>query len=167
MEVADRICRPPVQPPPYPYTPLDCRVPRRDRGTGDLTFKPDEPDTLLNCSTTCPKCSDDIHFGFDQFRCTRLGQLVVGGGSPRRCRPAAFLQVLALLPVGRDLSQDCQIRLRIAVLQEFLNADRREDCHDCSTSLVSGKFVGSSGSHPTAPRKSYSHRCDGADSYSL
>src|SRR6201984_2635097 len=25
------------------------------------TFKPDEPDILLNCQANCPKCSDDIH----------------------------------------------------------------------------------------------------------
>ena len=90
-------------------------------------------------------------FGFDQFRCTRPGQLVVGGGSPRPCRPTALLQVLALLPVGRDFSQGCQICLRIPVLQELLHADRREDCHDCGASLVSRKFVGGSAGHPTAP----------------
>src|SRR5207244_358837 len=27
------------------------------------TFKPDEPDTLLNCQANCPKCSDDIQPG--------------------------------------------------------------------------------------------------------
>ena len=44
---------------------------------------------------------------------------------------------LALLPVGRDFSQGCQICLRIAVLQELLHADRRQDRHDCGACLVS------------------------------
>ena len=58
-------------------------------------------------------------FGFDQFRCTRPGQLVVGGGSSGPCRPAALLQVLTLLPVGSDFSQGRQIFLRIAVCMNF------------------------------------------------
>jgi len=95
--------------------------------------------------------------GFDQFRCTRPGQLVVGGRSPRPCRPTALLQVLALLPVGRDFSQGCQICLRFTVLQELLHADRREDCHDCGASLLSRMSVGGAAKHPAAPRKSYSH----------
>ena len=106
-------------------------------------------------------------FGFDQLCCTRPGQLVVGGGSPRPSRKAALLQVPALFPVGRDLSQGCQIFLRIAVLHELLHADRREDCHDRGAGLLGRKFVGGCLGDPPAPRKSDYHRRDRADHYSL
>ena len=84
-----------------------------------------------------------------------------------RLPPAALLQVIALFPSRRDLLQDCQIRFRIAVLQEVLHADRREGCHDGGISLVIRKFDGGGASHPAAPRKPNDHRRDGADSYSL
>jgi hypothetical protein len=87
-------------------------------------------------------------FGFDQFRCTRPPKLVVGRGSPRPCRPAALLQVVALLPVGSDISQGSQVCLRIAVLHELLHTDRREDFHDCGASLLSRKFVGGCAGNP-------------------
>ena len=106
-------------------------------------------------------------FGFDQFRCTRPPKLVVGRRSPRPCRPAALLQVVALLPVGSDISQGSQVCLRIAVLHELLHTDRREDFHDCGASLLSRKFVGGWAGYPPAERKSDDHRRDRADSYSL
>ena len=112
--------------------------------------------SLLGCS-----------FDLDQLLCTRPGQLVVGRGSPRPCRPAALLQVIALFPSRRDLLQNCQVRFRIAVLQEFLHADRREGCHDGGISSVIRKFDGGAASRPAAPRKPDDHRRDGADSYSL
>ena len=87
-------------------------------------------------------------FGFDQSRCTRPPKLVVGRGTPRPCRPAALLQVIALLPVGSDISQGSQVCLRIAVLHELLHTDRREDFHDCGASLLSRKFVGGCVTHP-------------------
>src|SRR5271166_3134968 len=68
-------------------------------------------------------------FGLDQLLSTRPGQLVVGGGSSRPCRPAALLQVIALFPGRRDLLQDCQVRFRIAVLQEFLHTDQIGRAH--------------------------------------
>ena len=106
-------------------------------------------------------------FGVEQLLCARPGQVVVGGGCPRLSHPAALLQVIALFPAGRDLLQDCQVRFRIAVLQEFLHADRREGCHDGGISPLSRKLVGAASSHPAAPRKSDDNRRDGADSYSL
>jgi len=107
------------------------------------------------------------NFDLDQLVCTRPGQLVVGGGSPRPCCPAALLQVITLFPVRRDLLQDCQVRFRIAVLQEFLHADRREGCQDGVISPLIRKFDGGAASHPAAPRKPDDHRRDRADSYSL
>jgi hypothetical protein len=91
-------------------------------------------------------------FGLDQLLCTRPGQVVVGGGSPRLGRPATLLQVITLFPARRDLLQDCQVRFRIAVLQKFLHADR--------------KLVGSAAGHPAAPRKPDDHGRDGAYSHS-
>jgi hypothetical protein len=97
----------------------------------------------------------------------RPRQVVVGGTSSGQCRPAALLQIIALFPVQRNLLQGCQIRFRIAVLQEFLYADRRERRDDGGICPLSRKFVGGAASHPAAPRKPDDHRSDGADSYSL
>jgi hypothetical protein len=57
-------------------------------------------------------------FDLDQLLCTRPGQLVVGGGSPRSCRPAALLQVIALFPSRRDLLQD------LAEMKRTVSSDR-------------------------------------------
>ena len=46
-------------------------------------------------------------FDLDQLLCTCPGEVVVGGGRTRLCRPAAFLQVIALFPACRDLLQHC------------------------------------------------------------
>jgi hypothetical protein len=69
-------------------------------------------------------------------------------------RPATLFKVLALLPVGRRRSQDCQIRLRIAVLHELRHADWREDCRDSGPSPVSRKLMSSIGDtkNETDPR---------------
>jgi hypothetical protein len=55
--------------------------------------------------------------------------------------------------VRRDLLQDCQVRFRVTVLQEFLHTDRREGCHDGGISPLIRKFDGGATSHPAAPRK--------------
>ncbi len=57
-------------------------------------------------------------FILDQFLRTRPGQMVVGGGSPRLCRPATLLQVIALFPVRGDLSHRRQVSLRIAAVED-------------------------------------------------
>ena len=72
-----------------------------------------------------------------------------------------------MFPVRGNLLQDCQVRFRIAVLQEFLHADRREGRDDGGISLLSRKFVCGAASHPAAPGKPDDQRRDGADSYSL
>jgi hypothetical protein len=82
-------------------------------------------------------------FELDQLLCTRSGQMVIGRGSPGRCCPAALFQVIAPFPAGRDLLQGCQVRFRIAVLQEFLHADRRERCHDSGIGPLGRNLVGS------------------------
>ena len=77
-------------------------------------------------------------------------------------------------PRSRPCSQNVEIFCRaarfclcIAVLQEFLHADRREGCHDGGISPRSCKLVGTAPSHPATPRKPDDNRRDGADSYSL
>ena len=58
----------------------------------------------LNAAVEVPQFSSlGSSFGLGQLLRTRSGQLVVGRGSPRRCRPATLLQVIALFPVRRDL----------------------------------------------------------------
>lgn len=37
------------------------KTPPASAGNRSITFKPDEPEYLLNCQTKRPKCSDDIH----------------------------------------------------------------------------------------------------------
>ena len=106
-------------------------------------------------------------FGLDKFLCTRPRQLVIGGSTPRRCRPAALLQVLALLPIRRDLLQGYQVRFCVAVLQEFLHADRRERGQDGGVGPLGRKFIGGAAGHPTTPRKPDDHRCNRADCHSL
>jgi hypothetical protein len=106
-------------------------------------------------------------FCFDQFRCSRPGQLIVGRGSPWPCRPATLLQVLTLFPASRNLLQDCQICFCIAVLQEFRNAERRKHRYNCVASLLGCKLVRGSAGHPTAPRKSDYYRRHRADNHSL
>ncbi len=93
--------------------------------------------------------------------------MVVRGGGSRLGRPAALLQVFPLLPIRRNLLQDCQIRLRITALQEFLHADRRQGYYDGGISPFSREPFGRAAGHPAAPRKPDSHGCDGARSYSL
>jgi hypothetical protein len=61
---------------------------------------------------------------------------------PGSCRPAALLQVIALFPVRRDFLQDGQVRFRIAVLQEFLHADRREGCPTAPSARSSASLMG-------------------------
>jgi hypothetical protein len=105
--------------------------------------------------------------GFGQFRCTRPPKLVVWRRRSRPRGPTAFLQVVALLPIGRDFLQSRQVCLRIGILHELLHADRREDRHDCGASLLGSKFVGGCAGDPPAPRKSDDHRRDRADCHSL
>jgi Glycosyltransferase family 20 len=62
-----------------------------------------------------------------------------------------LLHVFALFPVRRDLFYDCQVRLRIAVLQEFLHADRREGCHYGGIGTLSRKSIGCGARHPRKP----------------
>ena len=93
--------------------------------------------------------------------------MIVGGGSPRLCRRAALLHVFALFPGRRALFYDCQVRLRIAVLQEFLHADRRKGCHDGGISPLSRKSIGCAASHPAAPRKPDNYRRDRASGCAL
>jgi hypothetical protein len=90
------------------------------------------------------------NFDLDQLLCTRPGQMVVERGSPGRCCPAALFQVIALFPARGDLLQGCQVRFRIAVLQEFLHADRRERCHDSGIGPLGRKLVSSAAGHPAA-----------------
>ncbi len=102
-----------------------------------------------------------------QLLCTLPSKVIVGGGSPRLCRPATLPHVFALFRVRRDLFYDCQVRLRIAVLQEFLHADRREGCQDGGIGPLNRKSVGCAASHRAAPRKSDDYRRDRADCYPL
>ena len=97
-------------------------------------------------------------FGLEQLLGTRPGQVVAG------C-PATLHHVVALFPERGDLLQGGQIRFRIAVLQKFLHADRREGCHDSGISPLSRKLVSAASSRPAAPRKPDDNRRDGADRY--
>jgi hypothetical protein len=106
-------------------------------------------------------------FGLRQLIRTCPGQLVVGSGSPGPCRPAALLQVIALLPITRYLLQECEVRFRVAVLQEPLHAERRERRDDGGISSLIRQFDGGASGHPAAPGKSDDHRHDGADGYPL
>ena len=74
--------------------------------------------------------------------------MVVGRSSSWLRRPAALLQVIASSHARGHLLQDCQVRFRIAVLQEFLYADRRESCHDGRISPLIRKFDGGAASYP-------------------
>ena len=106
-------------------------------------------------------------FGLHQLLCTRSGQMVIGRVSPRRCCPAALFQIIASFPAGRDLLQGCQVCFCVAVLQEFLHADRRERGQDGGVGPLGRKFVGGAVGHPATPRKPNDHRRNRADRYSL
>jgi hypothetical protein len=106
-------------------------------------------------------------FGLHQLLCARPRQVIVGGTCAGRCRPAALLQIIALLPVRGNLLQGRQVGFRVAILQEFLHADRRKGSDHGGISLFTRKFVGSAASYPAAPGKSDDYRRDSAYSYSL
>lgn len=63
--------------------------------------------------------------------------------------------------------QDCEVRFRVGVLQEFRHADRREGRDDGRVGLFIGKFDCIAARHPAAPGKSDGHCRDGADGYAL
>src|ERR1700730_15608102 len=93
-------------------------------------------------------------FGLDEFLCACPGQNVVGRSSAWARCPSAFFHEIALLPSRRDFFQGREIRAGVAVLLEFLHADRREDCHDGSVGPLIRALVGGAGGQPATPGES-------------